>query len=192
MPVRALAIDPSQPEILYAGTFPGVYQSRDAGLTWTLRSDGLVDIEVLALAVDPSNPAVVYAGTREGVFKSTDQGTTWSPSSAGLGTSQVTGLAIDPFDSQRLFAGTVRGVYVSRDSAASWSEANQGLPADLAVFDFAFDPDPNGPVCAATGDGAYRPEGVATLLAFLPGIQAISGPPRGVRLPAFRRSVGGR
>ena len=72
--MNALAIDPSAPATLYAGTDSGVFKSTNAGGNWTAINTGLTNTCVLALVIDPSAPATLYAGTLGGVFKSTDGG----------------------------------------------------------------------------------------------------------------------
>jgi hypothetical protein len=91
--VSALAIDPTTPTTLYAGTWDcsgdgcrsGVFKSTDAGATWS--ATGLTG-DATTLAIDPVTPRTLYAGaygrspgsTSEDrdVFKSTDAGATWS------------------------------------------------------------------------------------------------------------------
>jgi hypothetical protein len=84
--VSALAIDPSAPATLYAGTAsgfsPGVFKSINGGASWT--AIGPTTSYVNALAIDPSAPATLYAGTGEGVFKSTNSGGSWTAISTGV------------------------------------------------------------------------------------------------------------
>ena len=72
--VNAIAIDPSNPETVYAGTSGGgVFKTTDGGDSWAAADSGLpTSLTVNAIAIDPSSP--VYAGTEDGVFKSTDRG----------------------------------------------------------------------------------------------------------------------
>jgi hypothetical protein len=78
-----LAIDPSAPATLYAGTSGGgVFKSTDAGGNWIAINSGLTNTVVSALAIDPSNMATLYAGTEGGVFKSTNGGIWLLPASA--------------------------------------------------------------------------------------------------------------
>src|SRR5258708_31400366 len=86
--IGALAIAPSNPQIIYAGTGEetrgdGVYRSTDAGQTWT--NVGLRDTHYIgAIVASPTNPdeAVVGAirdrmpGPERGVFPTTDRGRT--------------------------------------------------------------------------------------------------------------------
>ena len=85
--VEALAIDPSTPARLYAGTWGGgVFKSTDSGSSWSPANGDLTSPFIQGLAIDPSTPTTVYAGTRTGgvVFKSTDGGSSWSPANSGL------------------------------------------------------------------------------------------------------------
>ena len=94
--IGAIAVAPSHPDILYAGTgeddirndmIPGdgVYKSTDAGKTWQYA--GLRENRSISeIIVSPQDPNTVYAssmghvfvpGPHRGVFKSTDGGKTW-------------------------------------------------------------------------------------------------------------------
>lgn len=64
----SLAIDPTQPSTLYAGTDRGVFRSDDGGVNWTLYSSGLGSIAVSALLMDPAG-TVLHAATVNGVFE---------------------------------------------------------------------------------------------------------------------------
>jgi photosystem II stability/assembly factor-like uncharacterized protein len=79
--VTALAMDPLNPNILYAGTQgyfsydyggyisgSGILKSTDGGVTWVAVNNGLLNLEITALAIDPSNSALVYAGTDGGGY----------------------------------------------------------------------------------------------------------------------------
>ena len=105
--VYALAIDPSNTSIVYAG-WSGVFKSWNGGGTWI---SGLSGALVYALAIDPKNTSIVYAGTDVGVFKSTNGGGTWSAINTGLTATTyvyplVYALAIDPSNTSIVYAGT--------------------------------------------------------------------------------------
>ena len=64
--VSALAIDPTTPSTLYAGTGGGgVFQSTNSGGSWSAVNTGLSGnaLDVNALAIDPTTPSTLYAGT---------------------------------------------------------------------------------------------------------------------------------
>ena len=76
--VRCLAVDPVDPQVIYAGTQGnGALHSRDGGQTW--HAAGLRGQIVKALAVSPVSPGTVYAGTKPALFfVSRDGGDSWT------------------------------------------------------------------------------------------------------------------
>src|SRR5262249_33978178 len=73
--VLSLAIGPSVPSTLYAGTSGGgVFKSLNGGQSWTAINNGIYSAyaglpgppEVLSLAIDPLPPTTLYAGTGRG------------------------------------------------------------------------------------------------------------------------------
>ena len=139
--VLALAIDPSMPTTLYAGTNSnGVYKSTDGGASWSAVTSGLIYLSVRALAIDPTAPNTLYAGTNGGVFKSADGGASWNPT--GAGPTSVRTLTIAPTASNTLYTATEGGgVFKSTDYGATWSAINTGL-TNKSVRALAIDPTP--------------------------------------------------
>ena len=108
--ISSLAIDPTNPSTLYAGTWGGgVFKSTNGGAAWSAVNTGLTGIYVYALAIDPATPGTLYAGTYGGVFKSTNGGAAWSAVNTGLTTPLVNALAIEPTTPGMLYAGTGGG-----------------------------------------------------------------------------------
>ena len=121
--VGALAVAPSNPEIIYVGSGEGlrrpdlsvgngIYKSTDGGVTWL--HFGLRDAQQIgAILVDPRDPKRVFVAAlghpygpnqERGVFRSTDGGLTWEKI---LYKNQDTGavdLAFDPGNSQTVYA----------------------------------------------------------------------------------------
>jgi len=55
--IYAMAINPTTPTTLYAGTYGGgVFKSTDGGATWSAVNTGLTNKSVRALAIDPTPP----------------------------------------------------------------------------------------------------------------------------------------
>jgi len=111
---HALAIDPQNPNIVYASTSGGVFKSGNGGANWSAANSGLpVGYFARSLAIDPRNPSTLYAGGSCtvlgscGIFKSTDGGTSWSPANSGLDGAVilVESLAIDPQNPSTVYAG---------------------------------------------------------------------------------------
>jgi len=123
--IGALAVAPSNPNVLYAGTGEsdirsalssgdGVYKSTDGGQTW--RNIGLRNSrQISRIVVDPRNADVVYVGAlghaygpndTRGAFKSSDGGATWTrvlDKGPNVGVSDLALAAATP---NILFAGT--------------------------------------------------------------------------------------
>ncbi|MGI8742772.1 MAG: SBBP repeat-containing protein [Bryobacteraceae bacterium] len=75
-----IVADPFHSGVLYLGLYSGLYQSKDGGATWILKTGQPSS----AIAADPSQP-VLYASlslSRSGVVRSTDGFTTYQPVSA--------------------------------------------------------------------------------------------------------------
>jgi photosystem II stability/assembly factor-like uncharacterized protein len=122
--IGALAVAPSDPKTIYAGTGEsdiredlssgnGVYKSTDSGATWT--HVGLEDTrQISRIVIDPLNPNVVYVGAlghafgpneQRGVYKSVDGGGHWTQV-LDLGREiGVSDLAMCSATPQLLFAG---------------------------------------------------------------------------------------
>jgi cysteine-rich repeat protein len=161
--ILSLAIDPTSPQTVYAGTNGGVFKSTDGGSSWSTASKGLTDsgiteTYVQELAIDPSSPQTLYAGMFRGVFKSTDGGASWD--AAGLTTSDVTALAVDPTNPQTIYAGTDTGgmpagnVFKSTDGGMNWAAA-AGL-YNVNIRTLAIDPTNSQLVYAGTSGGVFK------------------------------------
>jgi photosystem II stability/assembly factor-like uncharacterized protein len=85
--INIIAIHPTNPDIVYAGTLhDGIYKSVNGGQNWVRTSNGLGFTDVRSLAIDPLNPDILYAGSGEGkgIFKSTNGGELWGESNKGI------------------------------------------------------------------------------------------------------------
>ena len=122
--VGAVAVAPSDPKIVYAGTGEinirgnvatgnGLYKSTDAGKTW--RFSGLRDSQVIGrIIVDPSDSNIVLVAAlghtfgdnqERGVFRSTDGGANWKKVLYVDGKTGASDVAFDPNNSKILYAG---------------------------------------------------------------------------------------
>ena len=145
--INALAADPSNPQVAYAGsTAGGLWKTTSccsASTSWAPLWEGkdFVSQAVSAIAIDPANPQVVYAGTGDadagdqfssGIMKSSDGGASWAqlgahvfaPFAAGTPTEidqSVSAIAIDPRNTSTVAAGTRYGFYLSRDGGSTWA-----------------------------------------------------------------------
>jgi photosystem II stability/assembly factor-like uncharacterized protein len=143
--IGALAIAPSDPDVIYAGSGEGlqrpdlsvgdgIYKSIDGGKTW--RHLGLRDgQQITAILVDPHDPNRVFAAVlghpygpnaERGVFRSTDGGENWQKV---LYKDENTGgadLAFDPTNPRTIYAV----LWAARQGPwenGAWSGPNSGL-----------------------------------------------------------------
>lgn len=125
--IGVLAVAPSNPNILYAGTGEqtmgdGMYRSNDAGSTWN--HIGLSDTRFIqAVVVDPKNPDIVVVAANSvgfeilwapypksalnnerGIYKTTDGGKNWTKVAAHNDTFGVVDMCADPGNPSTLYA----------------------------------------------------------------------------------------
>jgi hypothetical protein len=143
--IGALAIDPTNPSIIYAGTGEanscgdcfyggGVLKSTDGGATWTVENpEGVfTGVDFVSIVVDPNNDSKLYAGTTHGFYESTDGGSTWAqPTGSGTFASPTYGIALDPTSNPTTvyIATESVGVQKSTDGGTNFSTLGGGLPA---------------------------------------------------------------
>lgn len=129
--VYSLAIDPSAPETVYAGTEGGLCKTVDGGAHWQflpetakdkLHITAERDKSVRVIAIDPIHGQIVYAGTPQGkIYKSQDGGTTWTQVYAGAG--NVASVAVSPKNPALICAATLeKGIVRSDDAGKTWTE----------------------------------------------------------------------
>ena len=78
---RAFAVDPSNPDIIYAATGNGVFASSDGGQSWEERNAWLEDRNVVDIRVDPTSTQTLLALTGTNTFHSSNGGRMWSTGS---------------------------------------------------------------------------------------------------------------
>lgn len=154
--IGEITLDPSNPDIVYAGTgdpnitgFPfigdGVYKSLDGGQTWNYI--GLEDQRIVSrIVVDPTDSLIVYVATMglpferntdRGLYKSTDGGMTWTQSLFVSDQAGIIDLIMDPFDANVLYAASWDRIRTNQESLVSgpdagiWKSTDKGLTWNL-------------------------------------------------------------
>jgi len=146
---QTLTLDPTNPDIIYAGSGEihgyygiGILKSTDGGRTWALLGkDVFKGLVVSAIVVHPQNHNIVYAATSSavsvlgealpprGVFKSTDGGHTWTAQASCDRCAGISDLVMEENNPQVLYAGAYGGgVLKSTDGGAHWGWLTNGLP----------------------------------------------------------------
>jgi len=76
--VSSVAVDPTDPQVVYDGTGNGgLHKSLDGGLTWSWTDFDYTYLN--ALVIDPQDHLRLWAGCEGGLYTSADGGATWSP-----------------------------------------------------------------------------------------------------------------
>jgi len=149
----------NDPEIMYIGAAAGgVWQSRNAGHTWTPIFDQELAASIGDIDVYQPNPNIIYVGSGEGnprnshnsgwgMFKSIDGGRTWTHLGLEL-TRQIHRVIIHPENPDIVWVGATgsawgdsehRGVYKTTDRGKTWDKVLY-VDARTGVADMVLDP----------------------------------------------------
>ncbi|MCL4294450.1 MAG: hypothetical protein KJ077_01915 [Anaerolineae bacterium] len=142
--VQALALDPANLQVLYAGTLAdGLYRSDDAGQSWQ-RLPAL-GVGIPGLAIDPADSQHLYLlAAWERVYESRDGGQTWQANWNGLGeTLETASIAVDAATSggSTVYVGAETGLYRSQ-RGRDWEQIAP-LLADQSVLALLVQPQPS-------------------------------------------------
>ena len=174
--VVQVAVDPSNPNVVYAGTrcSRGVYRTDDGGASWAFLSQGPRWAAHYTMRIATAAGSIVWLTGADGLEGSNDGGQTW-PLAADELERHFHGIAISPHDSRLIFAGTAGDappgttyypgarILRSTDGGRSWDEVGSGFPsgADTNIHDIIFDPfDPKVVYVATTSHEASITVGI--------------------------------
>jgi photosystem II stability/assembly factor-like uncharacterized protein len=134
----ALAIDPSNPNILYAGTGEywkadnyfgaGMLKTTDGGKTWN--PSGLGNVGAFSkVIVNSRNTSIIYAGgagSGGGLYISTDAGSTWNKNQGSLPPGDLTDISYVQSGSNDILyvALPAHGIFLSQDGGNNWNLVN--------------------------------------------------------------------
>jgi photosystem II stability/assembly factor-like uncharacterized protein len=148
--VTDIALDPSNPNTMYAATYQrdrrahsfvaggpesAIHKSTDGGRTWTRLTDGLPTGEMgrIGLAVAASRPTTIYATVDAqdgGVFRSDDGGATWRRQSTLQSIPWFFGqIRVDPTNAERVYHLGV-ALNASEDGGVTWRSIGNRTHAD--------------------------------------------------------------
>ncbi len=179
-----VAVHPNDPNHwLIGASTGGVWQTLDAGATWTPLTDTQASLAMGAIAFAPSNPNIIYAGTGgerlfvqggAGLLKSSDGGSTWTLlATSTFAKKSFTDIWVDPTNPNLLSAAIVRafsgytgypppippsGIFKSTDGGVTWAQKLAGQATDLEVdpSDFNRQYAGIGEVFGNAANGVYR------------------------------------
>jgi photosystem II stability/assembly factor-like uncharacterized protein len=146
--IDALAVDPKNSNVVYAGTSAGLFKSTNGGETW-VRGDELFPGPISAITIDPRKTKKVYLGTGiespitgfagGSISRSTDNGETWKFGNFNgdpfIFTGKVFSIAINPKDTSKLYAATTFGIFRSLNQGKKWKETDLEAVASAVAID---------------------------------------------------------
>jgi len=178
--VQALAVDPGNPAVLYAGMggagsrnpaqSAGLYMTNDGGQTWQTPVDAIAGQEVQAIAVMPrmrgqtavesSGPAqggtVACAATAGGIYCNTGQGQLWVRLGWRGAETRILSLAIRPDTPQTIYVGTAGfGLESTTNGGATWRQSSAELQG-RRVHDIAISVSVPDEMYVATDEGVFK------------------------------------
>ena len=138
--VRALAVHPQKPEVLYAGTQAGAYRSRDRGEHWEKLDVPDHGLPVWSVLLHPRDPDVIFLGYENcEIYRSEDAGAHWTRLPVAVRFPEITTapganpakrvlrIAAGAADPELLYAAIeVGGTLRSTDGGEHWENLSHG------------------------------------------------------------------
>ena len=167
--ISDLAIAPSAPNTVYAGTGDGKLFVTTNDSTWIEHDTGLPINQfarVMDMQVSPTNSQEVFAAVggfltgfsdSNHVYMTVNGGTSWTNITGNLPHDDAPQtIAVDwRFSTPRLYIGTLRGVFLSTDLGAHWNSFGGNMPNTI-VTDLELSPTFNVLAAATYGRGAFQ------------------------------------
>lgn len=136
--VTPFAMDPENPEIIYAG-YKELWKSTDRCTTWTQISEVNASGKLRTIAIAPSDPKTIYVSENYRIWKTTTGEGPFEKLNVTdiTNTNQMTYLSVKHDDPGTVWVSIggfwEPGVYVIRDGGASYENISEGLPP-IPVF----------------------------------------------------------
>jgi photosystem II stability/assembly factor-like uncharacterized protein len=137
--IESTAVDPQNPDIVYAGTWHLPWKTDDGGKNWHRINQGVLDdSDVFSIIIDPKAPSTVYASACSGIYKSLNNGELFARIK-GIPHSAIRTriLKQDPKRPSIVYAGTTGGLWKTVDGGNKWELYSA---PDVTVNDILIDP----------------------------------------------------
>ena len=156
--IRALAVDPKDPQQIYAGTPKGIFKSEDQGENWNEwfdQASGLTSVFINDLLIDPNQAETIYAATQGGLFVSHEGGDLWElASDETLKNKNIHTIQFSAAHPDQLIISTKNSIFRSNNDGGEWEKKWAELPDDIASF-ITLDTDPEF-IFVGTKNGFYK------------------------------------
>src|SRR6266853_2842510 len=150
--IESIAIDPVNPDVIYAGTWHLPWKTEDGGKTWHSIKKGVIDdSDVFSIVIDPSQPENLFISACSGIYRSDSAGELFRkiqgiPYSAR----RTRMLRMDPVDHNTVYAGTTEGLWKTTDSGTTWKHMTG---SNIIINEVLIDPRQPSRVLLATDRG---------------------------------------
>jgi len=118
----SLAIDPRDPQTIYAGTFHLPWKTTNGGRTWNPVHAGMIDdSDVMSLLIDGRDPQRIFASACSGIYRSDDRAAQWRKiQGIPYAARRTYAIAQDPREPDRVYAATSEGLWKTEDGGLNW------------------------------------------------------------------------
>jgi len=141
--VSSIAIDPTNTQVIYAGTWGGgIFKSTSGGTNWVATNNGFANTYgnfIKCLVIDPKNTSSIYSIVLPGfVYVSNDSGSHWSELWSDSDAFD-TAIAIDPQNTSIVYSGTTYGLIFkftvngAQFQTLGWAEAGADSILSLSI-----------------------------------------------------------
>ena len=147
--IESIAVDPKDPNTVYAGTWHLAWKTSDAGANWQHINKGMIDdSDVFSVIVDHDNPSVVFASACSGIYRSENGGNLFTKiQGIPFSARRTRVLKQDPANENIVYAGTTEGLWKSTDLGKVWKRVSN---PEVVVNDVLIDPRDSKRVLLAT------------------------------------------
>ena len=137
--IESIAIDPKNPDVVYAGTWHLAWKTDDGGANWHHINKGMIDdSDVFSVIVDSTNSSVVYASACSGIYKSESAGDLFHKlQGIPFSARRTRVLKQDPSNPATVYAGTTEGLWKTSDGGKTWKHVTN---SEVVVNDVLVDP----------------------------------------------------
>ena len=147
--IESIAVDPKDPNTVYAGTWHLAWKTSDGGANWQHINKGMIDdSDVFSVIVDHDNPSIVFASACSGIYKSETAGNLFAKiQGIPFSARRTRVLKQDPTNENIVYAGTTEGLWKTTDLGKVWKRVSN---PEVVVNDVMIDPRDSNRVLLAT------------------------------------------
>jgi len=122
---NGVAIHPSNPDIMLAGSDRSMYRSVNGGTSWT--KVAAVQTDNWEIRFSEADPNYVYAAGHSRIHRSTNAGQTWTTVTSGITGTRIYWIEPSWNSSSDVYIGSQHGFFLSNDWGENWTPSNTGL-----------------------------------------------------------------